>query len=417
MSNATTGRATGTSQLGWAVRRFAWVLMLGVLVLGVLAPALAARRAPVYEARSLVVAQQLELSALTLPRLGEAVFDSGAVAREVASAPEVAGDPETMIPDRLRVQTMQDSVVFTVIGRDPDPGMAALLANLGAAAFVDQLNKPGAGVGTFLLQDQAEPPSRPVPSLSTKQAGVVGGVAGLALGAGVIALLLVIRRPVVSPQDAASVTDLPVLGQVRLPGAGRAEFRGPRGVPGLNALTRWVLAEEPDILLLTSRPVLTGVRQRLAVMLAVAVDRHVPVHLHGTAAMLEAFEVEAVLNSRPGIIRSLDSGAGAAVHITESSDPMDVLSPGKRTQRTVLVAPVGIGRKSLQSLVSQYMENELDGIVLVSGHRLFTHSRGGTPDSSRHGERSDVVGSTGAHNGWVAATGALASSRDTLDRG
>ena len=417
MSTATTGRPSGATQLGWAVRRFAWVLVLGILILGVLAPMLAARRAPVYEARSLVVAQQLELNAQTLPRLGEAVFDSGAVAREVASAPEVAGDPETMIPDRLRVQTMQDSVVFTVIGRDRDPGMAALLANLGATAFVDQLNKPGAGVGTFLLQDQAEPPSRPVPSLSTKQAGVVGAVAGLALAAGVIALILVMRRPVVAPQDATGVTDLPVLGTVRLPAAGRAEFRGPRGVPGLNVLTRWVLAEGPDILLLTSRPVLTGARQRLAVMLAVAVDRHVPVHLHGTAGMLEAFEVEAVLNSRPGIIRAFDSRDAAAVHITESSDPMDVLPPGKRTQRTVLVAPVGIGRKSLQSLVSQYMEDELDGIVLVSGSRLFTHSRGGPTDPSRHSEGADVVASTGAHNGWASVPGALTSSREAADRG
>src|SRR5680860_1012557 len=177
-------------------------MLLCLLNLGAVAPLIQASRPILYEARAIVVAQQLELNSQSLPRYGEAVFNSGSVARDVAADPSIAAEPETLIPGRLQVQTAQDSVVFTVIGRDEDPQVATLIANLASASFLNELNKPGAGIGTFLLQDRARTPTRPAnPPLSLPVAVVVGSLAGAALGAGLIMLLVVLRRPIVGDAD------------------------------------------------------------------------------------------------------------------------------------------------------------------------------------------------------------------------
>jgi capsular polysaccharide biosynthesis protein len=58
----------------------------------------------------------------------------------------------------------QESVVFRVVGHDPDPKTAADIANTAAVAFAEALNAPGVGVGSLAVLSPAEPnvPAHPV---------------------------------------------------------------------------------------------------------------------------------------------------------------------------------------------------------------------------------------------------------------
>ena len=144
----------------WVFRHFSWVLLLACALGAVLVPAAAASKAKTYEATSLVVTQRFSQSVVALPKFGQTIFLSGAVRDRVAF--ELGLRPQDLIPAKLSAVTPQDSLIFSVVGRDQDPRRAAQLANVGAKAFVAELNKGGTSVGVFSVQSTATPPSQPV---------------------------------------------------------------------------------------------------------------------------------------------------------------------------------------------------------------------------------------------------------------
>ena len=134
--------AAGTdaiAALRWGLRRYGVVLLLCMVLGGSLAPAaLRWFEAPV-EAEALLIAQRLDMDLVALPRYGEAVFTNGAVEQAIGAKFGDLGDSEDIIPDRVSLLATQDSIVFQVVGRDPDPQVAADIANTATDAFIQAL--------------------------------------------------------------------------------------------------------------------------------------------------------------------------------------------------------------------------------------------------------------------------------------
>jgi hypothetical protein len=71
-------------------------------------------------------------------------------------------------------------------------------------------------MGTFAIQKGATPPVRSAASVSTTLVVLAGLLAGLVLGIGIVAALLVWRRPVLGAAAAGQVVGAPVLGSLEL---------------------------------------------------------------------------------------------------------------------------------------------------------------------------------------------------------
>jgi hypothetical protein len=136
-------------------RRNRLVLVAWVVIVAVAVPVGLMSRDRSVHVEALVVAQRLDMGLEALQRYGEAVFNNGEVAREVAET--YGGQAVEVVPDRVSLATEPDSVMFRVIGHAPDPETAAAIANLAAGAFVEALNRLGAGVGVFAVQAEADP--------------------------------------------------------------------------------------------------------------------------------------------------------------------------------------------------------------------------------------------------------------------
>jgi hypothetical protein len=135
-------------------RRNRLLLVAWVVIVAVAVPVALLNRDTSSDAEALVIARTLDMSLEALPGHAEAVFNNGAVARAVAGT---YGDQAAeVVPDQVSLAVEPDSVVLRVIGHDPDPETAADIANLAAMAFVDELNTAGAGVGTFVIQAEAD---------------------------------------------------------------------------------------------------------------------------------------------------------------------------------------------------------------------------------------------------------------------
>jgi capsular polysaccharide biosynthesis protein len=170
----------------WARRNRLLLVAWGVIVAVAIPIALVSRdNKPVADREALVIAQQLDMDPQALPPSGETVFSSGAVADAVATKFGVQADG--VVPHRVSLAVDPDSIVLRVIGHDPDPGTAADIANVAAAAFLTELNRTG--VGSFALLSPAEPdvPAHPVQAekdalATTLTSGAVALVAVLAVG-------------------------------------------------------------------------------------------------------------------------------------------------------------------------------------------------------------------------------------------
>lgn len=355
---------SSTRQLLWAVRHYAWLLLLCVVGLGLAAPIVVSEQPVIYEARALVVAQQLELSSQSLPRFGEAVFTSGAVIRRVAADPGVAAPAESLVPDRLEVVTGLDSPVFEVIGKDIDPETAALLANLAATVFVEELNRAGPGIGTFALQDAAQAPDEPRSPLSLPVSVVAGVLAGTLLGGGLVTLLVVLRRPVVGPGDDDPRLVIPVISLVEIPRHLPGQYPGPRGVPGISAVARWVLDSTPGALLVASpKRASSRQRQRICVMIAATLDQLRPLTLRVPSPMRDAvlsLRATAVWPRKP----TANSEPKPPLLVLDGAEPLDVVEFYDQKPFTLLVVPQGIARNALRDAAAEFLDRGLGGVVL-----------------------------------------------------
>ena len=174
----------------WA-RRNRLLLVAWTVIVAVAIPiALLSRdNKAVADREALVIARQLDMSLTALPRYGETLFDNGQVAEAVSQKFREGVAFEDIVPNQVSLAVDPASIVLRVVGHDPDPTMAADIANTAAATFVTELNAPGAGVGSFVVLSQAEPdaPAHPVQAekdalATTLTSGAVALVAVLAVG-------------------------------------------------------------------------------------------------------------------------------------------------------------------------------------------------------------------------------------------
>jgi hypothetical protein len=354
----------------WCLRHFAWVVVLCTLV-GAAAAMLIAPSQPTYQADALVVARHLTVTERILPSLATSVFADGAVAARVAKDPAVHGDTTGLIPDRLTVVPGQESIVLDIQARDADPAAAARLANLAAAAFTDELNRGGAGVGQFEVQSEAPVPATPLREFSQQVRGALGALAGFLLGLGLVALIGVIRRPVVTSRDVQSTLGLPMLGTVELHRTARGAYLGPRGVRGIATVTRWLASAPAGRLILISSRSGVGMRRRLYVMLAVALSGLRPMKFQAAEELISAIRQHAVQQSRPDALGGSErQGAGELV-LVDGGSPLDIADPAVEDISVVAVAARGVSRRHLRALAAEYLDGTLVGVILVqrrAGH-------------------------------------------------
>lgn len=202
--------------LKWAAAHYGWVVLLAGLLGGLLAARVpAVTGGGIYQAEAVVTARELVIEPEQLPQTAGAIFSAGEVARTAVELAGVDIDPIDLIPDHVRLEPVENTVVLRVVAVDGEAETAAALANGAARGLVMELQRLGSGVGRFALHTPAVVPVEPT-SGSPIPPAVVGVLAGLLFGMGVVGLVLAIRRPVIGPDSLASALGHPVAGTLAL---------------------------------------------------------------------------------------------------------------------------------------------------------------------------------------------------------
>lgn len=367
--------------LMWGLRKYAWVVLLPVLAIGVLVPLALSQSTPVYEAEAIVAPnkQVAAPSVDVLPRFGESAFssDDGVVAGAVREAFEMPPDT-VVIPRQVELVTEQDNVAMTVIGRSSDPERAALLANAAAVSFQLQLNQASDAVAYYIVLEAAEPPAAAEPQLSGGTTSVIIGVlGGLIVGLALVVLLVVLRRPVLDPVAAQEVTGAPVLGRVTLPrGQGDEENLD---APGIGALCRRLLASPTSAILVVSPTGSSDLASRLTSMLAAQLRSSRPVIVRDGGAQLAL----AADPSGPNQVNERTNGSKSELLIVDGPTAAERLNRPD-SALVMLVVPEGMGAKALRAAAEEYLDGGRVGLVLAStsGARLFERRHESRPASS-----------------------------------
>ncbi|MDQ3164731.1 MAG: hypothetical protein M3Q17_00970, partial [Actinomycetota bacterium] len=154
--------------LSWGLRRYAWVVLIFVVGIGVLVPVLQARADTVYEAEALVALTDVPApdtgqppNYTFLPKYATDVFRSGEVADSVRLILGL-GATAAVVPERADLVAAQDNPAFRVVGRGATPEDAMLAANAAAATFSVQMTS--GPFGTFPVKSLADTP-KPVAAL------------------------------------------------------------------------------------------------------------------------------------------------------------------------------------------------------------------------------------------------------------
>jgi hypothetical protein len=350
-------------RLAWCLRHFGWVVLVCVLV-GAAAPLLVVPTERAYQAEALVVARQLTVNPRVLPALAESVFADGAVAAAVAGDPARAGETGGLIPDRLSVVAGPDSITMVVQVRDDDPGTAARLADVAAAAFAAELNRAGAGVGEFAVQAPAVIPTAPLDALSDPVRAGLGALAGLVVGLGLVALIAALRRPCVTSGDVEGAVGVPLLGTVELPRAAPGVYLGARGVRGIATVTRWLATTPPGRLAFISSPSAAGTRRRIFVMVAIAMSTIRSLRLQAHPEIVDAVRRQSPHAGDAVPFPHRPEGTGELL-LVDGGSPMEIVDPAAGSAYVVAVAPLGISQQRLRALALDYLDGGLVGVILV----------------------------------------------------
>lgn len=352
------------SVLRWGLKTYAWVVVASVLLLGVLLPWTLRQVPEQYDAHAQVgPTEVMNLPNLdVMPRVGETVFSNGVVAQAVRESvnPPIP-QTESVIPQRVELIAAQDNIVFTVVGHGPTPRSAEHAANVAAARFTQELNKYDALVGSFAIQRLASPPVEPVERIGGAMSVAIGVLAGLAAGIGVVALLLVWRRPVVDAGGVRETTGVPVLGRVVLGGS----HSRTRGLP---QLVRLVNSGGTNVLFLAGPKNTRRARKQLATELR---------HVIGWSRDVVWFEGKGdqarKVHRADGEQRTHDP-----LVIIDDPTPAEVATR-PASSLTLLVVREGIGQSALGREAEIYFDGESAGVVLVRGSRWRTRAKAGQP--------------------------------------
>lgn len=365
-----TERNDALSRLGWGLARWWWVLLIVVGLVTAPLILLAPRvlpDTPSYEARALVVANELDIRAEQLPRLAETMFTGGNVADRAVDVGQLPWGPRDLIPEHAELEPLQDNILLIVIGRASDPQLAARTADVTAEALVEELNAVGPGLGSFSVQTAARVPEEPQRLFTQDAVVVVSVIVGLATGLGMLTLLLVLRRPVIGPREAAAAVDAELLGVLRLP-------RG-RGLPevtevlGLSALARRVHPEMTGVSAFVGLTRRGRIADEAAVLVTLALGRFGPVDhvpLGGEPRAAEAlYAAERVTIRHPD---DLARGTGEIPTVISGSSAqlLDVPQHVPAGTRIVLVAREGIPSRRLEKAREQFLEDEVAGVVFLA---------------------------------------------------
>jgi hypothetical protein len=368
-------------RLAWLLRRYAWLVVICVLAFAG-APLVLGAATATYQADAIVVARELKVNSRVLPQLGQAVFDNGAVAARVAADPAVPGTGAGLIPGKLSVVIPEDSIVLIVQARDEEPEVATRLADLGAAALTDELNRGGAGVGQFAVQAEAVVPGEPLRSTSPQLLAGSGALAGLLVGVGLAALIGVLRRPVVTAQDVEDAVGVPLLGRVDVPLGRRGTYPGPVGVRGIASVVRWMASLPGGRLLLTSPASAAGLRQQIYVMAGVLLSAVRPVRFRATTRLVEVIEQHREGLPPAPVPADADPAIGGRgqLLLVDAADAQDIIDPRAANLSVVAIAPRGISRTRLRVLAEDYRDAGLVGVVLAEAASAV---RGRSPGRTR----------------------------------
>jgi hypothetical protein len=384
MTAPSNDRPVSTGRVVWCLRVFGWIPVILALILAA-GGLLVFSQSSGYEAQALLVVRKGDTNARTLPPYATAVFYNGAVARAVAADPSFAAAPGDLVPTRLDVVVPKDSITLLVIGRDDDPAVAARLADAGATAFVEELNRGGPGIGTFSVENRAAVPGAPVGGFPAALAAAIGALVGAVLGLGVVVLIAVIRRPVVAAEDVESVLGTRLIGNVVLPRPQRGRFRHPREASGITAVARRVGAAPTGPVLVISDPRDTFLREQVVVMLDVVLSGLRPIALHGPAPVLEAAQALRGPQLRWG------PGTRPLLDLVDGGDAVDLLERTRNGAAVVLIAVKGAPASRVRAAAANHLRPELLGVVLVESRRTGGRKARSRPAApARRSERVPV---------------------------
>jgi hypothetical protein len=387
----------GTDALGvlrWGMRRYGLLFVLCLLLGVVVAPLAVLQRTELSQAEALIVAREPRIPLSALPRYGTAVFNNGVVERAVADRFTGLDDDGSIVPDRVDLVAEQDSIVFTVLGRDPDPETAADLANAAADAFIETLNSAGAGVAQFILQSPAEPPiAGDEGRLEMVLAIAVGLAAGTLLGFGAVTAVLIARRPVIDSADATRVSGVPALGTVTLPRARGGVPADPEQYSGLIPVCRRLLALPTPTLVMTSRSRDETVRRQVSEALVRILERVRDVRFlrsseprTGRADARSSDPASDRFDGRPD--------GRSQVVVVDSSEPLDLIQPPQSTA-VVLVIREGIGSSALRAAVAEHLGATAQAyLVMVRRRRRRPAKSPSAGTVTRRSEQLQPVGTS-----------------------
>jgi len=253
--------------------------------------------------------------------------------------------------------------------------------------FVEELNVYSQSVGTFSRGHMAEPPSKPLPTMGAPMRWGIGIASGLLVGCGVVALLLVLRRPVIDVATAEHVSGATVLGRITLD-------RGGTGASGLTHLCHRIVSQPTRMVLMAGPRSMRRERHELADELVFWLSRVRQVISIGAREPMEEFGAASLAEHT--------THEGQLVIVNDAS-PVDVATRPDRTL-TLLVVREGIARSSLREQAGQYVDGGSVAMVLVRRGTWWEHLRnrgraGRRPFfSSRSSERSRAAASTEQHH-------------------
>lgn len=361
------------SRLWWGLRRFAWIFVVVVPIMTGVA-LLATQGAPTlgkqYKASALVIATERNFSPELFARLADAVFTGGSVADKAVLEGKLPIAPQDLIPEYAALEPVQDNIITRVVGLHSDPQLATSIANAVAAALVDELNKSGAGVGKFAVQDQARVPSSPDTSTSRSVPIAVGLVAGVVLGASLIGLILALRRPLLGAGEAAELAGAPILGTPTLPPLHSGRPVDPQAVKGLSALAKRLLPTLPGVTALVScggdERIRTLFSQLVATVLA---DRDPAFLIRSQDRVVQPMYDQFAPPRNLVVGERVPDGQvwrrAAVVIDGPSAGTSDIPQAVPVKASIVLIVVEGTSLTRVRDAAEQFLPGELDGIVFV----------------------------------------------------
>lgn len=372
MTNSPSPGTDAASRLWWAVRRYLLLLVL-LAALGGIAGVVAGSVADAeYATSALIVATPGERGdarslADQLPNFAYAVFANGQVAERAVSEGRLPVTPQELIDDYVELEPVEQSLAVRVAVSAGDPRLAAQTANRVAIALVAEMNSALTEVATFKFQEPARIPQEPLTAQRGARALAIGVLAGLLFAAGIVSLLVLVRRPVLAASEATDVAGVEVLGTPRLPRRGRG--RASLEVPGLSALISRLSDGN------TVRCAFVGCRGsetdalRLASLTTSTLARKAPVVLVATgkaarqsaAAHVDEDNVEVVDDPRSPAI----DGRNHVVISGLSAHHVDVSQLLPAETAAALVVREGVRQSAVEDAASQFPDGDLAGVVFV----------------------------------------------------